>query len=71
MKQNRLRAIGKGFFRISAESGYTTATCLRRIEFHLRKSARRKCKRFRHKPKGARGWFAGIIWASLALFAHW
>ncbi len=34
---------------------------LRRIDFHLRKWARRKFKRFRHKPKAAREWFARII----------
>ena len=31
---------------------------LRRIDFHLRKWARRKFKRFRQKPKGAREWLA-------------
>jgi len=44
---------------------------LRRIDFHLRKWARRKYKRFRHKPKAAREWFTRIIRASPALFAHW
>jgi RNA-directed DNA polymerase len=44
---------------------------LRRIDFHLRKWARRKYKRFRQKPKGAREWFARIIRTNPALFAHW
>jgi hypothetical protein len=44
---------------------------LRRIDFHLRQWARRKYKRFRHKPKGAREWFARIIRTNPALFAHW
>ena len=44
---------------------------LRRIDFHLRKWARRKYKRFRHKPKGARVWFARIIGTSPTLFVHW
>jgi RNA-directed DNA polymerase len=44
---------------------------LRRIDFHLRKWARRKYKRFRHKPKAAREWFARIVGTNPALFAHW
>ncbi len=44
---------------------------LRRIDFHLRKWARRKYKRFRHKPKGARLWLARIISTEPGLFAHW
>ncbi len=34
---------------------------LRRIDFHLRKWVRRKYKRFRQRPKGAREWLARII----------
>jgi len=44
---------------------------LRRIDFHLRKWARRKYKRFRHKPKAAREWFVRIIRTNPELFAHW
>ena len=44
---------------------------LRRIDFHLRKWARRKYKRFRQRPKAAREWFARIIKANPGLFAHW
>jgi len=44
---------------------------LRRIDFHLRKWARRKFKRFKQKPKGARLWLARIIRTNPALFAHW
>jgi len=44
---------------------------LRRIDFHLRKWARRKFKRFKHKPKRAREWLARIIKINPELFAHW
>jgi hypothetical protein len=44
---------------------------LRRIDFHLRKWVRRKYKRFRQRPKGAREWLARIIRTNPALFAHW
>ncbi|RUX83504.1 group II intron maturase-specific domain-containing protein, partial [Mesorhizobium sp. M7D.F.Ca.US.004.01.2.1] len=44
---------------------------LRRIDFHLRKWARRKFKRFKQKPKGAREWLARIIRTKPGLFAHW
>jgi group II intron reverse transcriptase/maturase len=44
---------------------------LRRIDFHLRKWVRRKYKRFRQTPKGAREWLARVIRLSPALFAHW
>jgi hypothetical protein len=44
---------------------------LRRIDFHLRKWARRKFKRFKQKPKSAREWFARIVKINPALFAHW
>jgi hypothetical protein len=44
---------------------------LRRIDFHLRKWARRKFKRFKQKPKSAREWLAHIIETSPELFAHW
>ena len=44
---------------------------LRRIDFHLRKWARRKYQRFRQRPKGAREWLARIIGTNPGLFAHW
>jgi hypothetical protein len=44
---------------------------LRRIDFHLRKWARRKYKRFKQKPKSAREWLARIVKINPALFAHW
>ncbi len=44
---------------------------LRRIDFHLRKWVRRKFKRFRRKPKGAREWLARLISTNPRLFAHW
>jgi RNA-directed DNA polymerase len=44
---------------------------LRRIDFHLRKWARRKFKRFKQKPKGAREWLTRIISTKPGLFAHW
>lgn len=44
---------------------------LRRIDFHLRKWARRKYKRFKQHPKSARAWLARIIRLNPGLFAHW
>jgi hypothetical protein len=44
---------------------------LRRIDFHLRKWVRRKFKRFKQTPKGAREWPARIIRTNPGLFAHW
>lgn len=44
---------------------------LRRIDFHLRKWARRKFKRFKQKPKVARELLARIIRTKPGLFAHW
>jgi len=44
---------------------------LRRIDFHLRTWVRRKFKRFRQTPKGAREWLARVIRTNPGLFAHW
>ena len=44
---------------------------LRRIDFHLRAWVRRKFKRFRQTPKGAREWLARVIRTNPGLFAHW
>ena len=44
---------------------------LRRIDVHLIKWVRRKFKRLRQKPKGARAWLAHVIRTSPGLFAHW
>jgi hypothetical protein len=44
---------------------------LRRVDFHLRKWVRRKFKRFKQKPNGAREWLARVIRTNPALFAHW
>jgi RNA-directed DNA polymerase len=44
---------------------------LRRVDFHLRKWVRRKFKRFKQKPKGAREWLAYVIRTNSGLFAHW
>ena len=44
---------------------------LRRIDFHLRAWVRRKFKRFRQTPKGAREWLARVIRTTPGLFAHW
>ena len=44
---------------------------LRRIDAFLIRWARRKFKRFRQRPKGARTWLARIIRTSPGLFAHW
>jgi hypothetical protein len=43
---------------------------LRRIDFHLRKWARRKFKRFKQKPKSAREWFAPIVEIDPELFSR-
>ena len=44
---------------------------LRRIDVYLITWARRKFKRLRQKPKGARDWLARVIRTSPGLFAHW
>ena len=44
---------------------------LRRIDVHLITWARRKFKRLRQRPKGARAWLARVIRTSPGLFAHW
>ena len=44
---------------------------LRRIDVFLVRWARRKFKRLRQKPKGARDWLAGVVRSSPDLFAHW
>lgn len=44
---------------------------LRRIDVHLIRWARRKFKRLRQQPKGARLWLARVIESSPTLFAHW
>jgi hypothetical protein len=41
---------------------------LRRVDFHLRKWVRRKFKRFKQRPKGAREWLAHVIRTNPALF---
>ncbi len=44
---------------------------LRRIDAFLIRWARRKFKRLRRRPRGARNWLARVIRASPDLFAHW
>ena len=44
---------------------------LRRIDAFLVRWARRKFKRLRQRPKGARDWLARVIRSSHRLFAHW
>jgi RNA-directed DNA polymerase len=44
---------------------------LRRIDVFLLQWARRKFKRLRQRPKGARDWLARVIRSSPDLFAHW
>ena len=44
---------------------------LRRIDAFLIRWARRKFKRLRRQPRGARNWLKGVIRASPGLFAHW
>ena len=44
---------------------------LRRIDVFLLRWARRKFKRLRQQPKGARAWLARVVRTSPDLFAHW
>ncbi len=44
---------------------------LRRIDAFLIRWARRKFKRLRRRPRGARTWLARVMRASPDLFAHW
>jgi group II intron reverse transcriptase/maturase len=44
---------------------------LRRIDYFLLRWARRKFKRLRQRPKGARNWLARVVRTSPGLFAHW
>jgi RNA-directed DNA polymerase len=44
---------------------------LLRIDDYLIRWARRKFKRLRERPKGAREWLAGVRRANPTLFAHW
>jgi RNA-directed DNA polymerase len=44
---------------------------LRRIDAFLVRWARRKFKRLRQRPKGARDWLARVVRTSPDLFAHW
>jgi RNA-directed DNA polymerase len=44
---------------------------LRRIDVFLIRWARRKFKRLRQQPKGARDWLARVVRSSPDLFAHW
>jgi RNA-directed DNA polymerase len=44
---------------------------LRRIDEALIHWARRKFKRLRQKPKGARDWVTKVAHTSTGLFAHW
>ena len=44
---------------------------LRRIDAYVIRWARRKFKRMRHRPKGARDWFDRLRRANPRLFAHW
>ena len=44
---------------------------LRRIDVHLVRWVRRKFKRLRQQPNGARRWLARVIESSPTLFAHW
>jgi RNA-directed DNA polymerase len=44
---------------------------LRRIDVFLVRWARRKFKRLRQKPKGARDWLARVVRSTPDLFAHW
>jgi RNA-directed DNA polymerase len=44
---------------------------LRRIDVFLIRWARRKFKRMRQQPKGARTWLARVVRSSPDLFAHW
>ena len=44
---------------------------LRRIDAFIIRWARRKFKRLRQRPRGARNWLARVIRTSPGLFAHW
>jgi RNA-directed DNA polymerase len=44
---------------------------LKRIDLYVIRWARRKFKRFVHRTKGARDWFARLRRANPKLFAHW
>ena len=44
---------------------------LRRIDVALVRWARRKFKRFRQRPRGARDWLLRVVRTSPGLFAHW
>jgi RNA-directed DNA polymerase len=44
---------------------------LRRIDAFIVRWARRKFKRLRQRPRGARNWLARVIRSSPGLFAHW
>ncbi len=44
---------------------------LKRIDVFLIRWARRKFKRLRQRPKGARDWLARVVRTSPNLFAHW
>jgi len=44
---------------------------LRRIDAFLIRWARRKFRRLRQRPKGARAWLARVVRTSPDLFAHW
>jgi group II intron reverse transcriptase/maturase len=44
---------------------------LRRIDVHLLRWVRRKFKRFRQRPRGARNWLTQVVRSSPNLFAHW
>jgi RNA-directed DNA polymerase len=44
---------------------------LQRIDAYVIRWARRKYKRLRPRPKGARDWFVRLRRANPMLFAHW
>jgi RNA-directed DNA polymerase len=44
---------------------------LKRIDIYVIRWARRKFKRLRHQPKGARDWFDRLRRANPILLAHW
>ena len=52
---------------------YGSALCrtLRRIDAYLVRWGRNKYKRLRSRTEGARVWFARVVRANPALFAHW
>ena len=47
------------------------SSTLRRIDVFLIRWARRKYRRLRRRPKGAREWLAQVRRADPTLFAHW